>query len=246
MRYLIVSDIHANLEALEAVLYSTRGRYEKVICCGDLVGYGADPGAVLDWVRAHAACVVRGNHDKACAGSEDLEWFNPAARRSVTWTTDTLTQEQLAYLRGLPKGPLEIDGFQVLHGAPLDEDEYLLEPNTAQHHATALTGTLAFFGHTHLQGGFRCHRNGARPIPQMSTTETEYVLELQHDEQFLINPGSVGQPRDHDWRAAYCLYSPQEKIVTYRRVPYDVAKAQEKIRREGLPEMLAERLAVGR
>ncbi len=227
-------------------MHSTRDRYDKVICCGDLVGYGADPGAVVDWVRANAMCVVRGNHDKACAGSEDLEWFNPAARRCVTWTAEKLTPEQLAYLRGLPKGPLEVEDFQVLHGSPLDEDEYLIDPSAVGHHCTALTGNLAFFGHTHLQGGFRCHRNGTRPIPQMNTTDAEYVLELQHDEQFLINPGSVGQPRDRDWRAAYCLYNSQEKLVTYRRVPYDVAKAQARIRKAGLPDMLAERLAIGR
>jgi hypothetical protein len=126
VRYLILSDIHANWEGLEAVLEHAAGKYDQVLCCGDLIGYGADPNAVTEWVRAHAAAVVRGNHDKASVGLDDLEWFNPVARAAAVWTQRELTPENAAYIRNLPKGPLMLDGFQVVHGSPLDEDEYIL------------------------------------------------------------------------------------------------------------------------
>ena len=246
MRYLVISDIHANLEALRAVLDSARGEHDRVVSCGDLVGYGADPVAVLDWTRENVSQVVRGNHDKACAGSEDIEWFSPAARSAALWTIAVLSPEHAAYLRNLPKGPVQADGFQILHGAPLDEDEYLVNPVSAFEQAPVLESAVAFFGHTHVQGGFRCHPNGVLRIPPVRAEEREWVLNLRDDETSLINPGSVGQPRDGDWRAAYCLYSPEERTVTYRRAAYDLLSAQRKIYAAGLPHILAERLSVGR
>ena len=246
MRYLIVSDIHSNLEALQAVLREAESQYERVICCGDLVGYGADPNAVLDWARVSLAAVVRGNHDKAGAGGNELEWFNPIARASATWTQQVLTEENLAWLTGLPKGPAHVEGFQILHGSPLDEDEYLINTYDVTHISPYLEAQVSFFGHTHLQGGFLCHRRGIKRIERVPDEEDEVVLELDPDLYYLINPGSVGQPRDNDPRAAWLLYSPEERLVRYRRTAYDVERAQEKIRREGLPHGLAERLGVGR
>ncbi|MGH9665777.1 MAG: metallophosphoesterase family protein, partial [Bryobacteraceae bacterium] len=129
MRYLILSDIHANWEALDAVLAHAADAYDRILCCGDLVGYGADPNAVVEWVRAKVARVVRGNHDKACSGLEDLEWFNPIARASAEWTLKILSPDNADYLRRLPKGPAAVNGFDIAHGSPLDEDEYLITVN---------------------------------------------------------------------------------------------------------------------
>jgi diadenosine tetraphosphatase ApaH/serine/threonine PP2A family protein phosphatase len=245
VRYLILSDIHSNWEALEAVLADAAGTFDEALCCGDLVGYGADPNRVVEWVRSSVRFVVRGNHDKGCAGLEDLDWFNPIARAAAEWTATVLTPGNLEYLRSLPRGPLPLDSFQILHGSPLDEDEYLLTAGAAAQEAPYLDRDVSFFGHTHYQGGFFLHRNGVRRIPQVRPSESNAVLALEHDAAYLINPGSVGQPRDGDPRAAYLVYDTGDRTVEYRRVKYDIARAQAKIRAAWLPELLAERLEVG-
>ena len=244
MRYLILSDIHANWEALQAVLRRA-GDYDRVVCCGDLVGYGADPDPVTEWVREHVFSTVRGNHDKAAAGLEDLEWFNPVARESAVWTQAAMKTANIAYLRDLIKGPERVNGFQILHGSPVDEDEYVVTPQEVAQIAPYLDATVSFFGHTHLQGGFMCHRNGVIPLPYVDSDASSETLELENDVNYLINPGSVGQPRDGDPRAAYAIYEPESRLVTLHRVEYDVAKAQQKILKAGLPELLAARLEAG-
>ena len=246
MRYLILSDIHANLEGLEAALEHAAGKYDRVLCCGDLIGYGADPNAVTDWVRAHAAGVVRGNHDKASVGLDDLEWFNPVARAAAIWTQHELTAENAAYIRNLPRGPMALDGFQMVHGSPLDEDEYILGVSDAVLVFGYLETPLTFFGHTHLQGGFIWNHARVESIGKTPDWEERLTLELDPDCAYMINPGSVGQPRDGDPRAAYALYNPEENFLIFYRLPYDLRKAQEKIRRAGLPPLLADRLAAGR
>lgn len=245
MHYLILSDIHGNWEALEAVLRDSRGDYDEVLCCGDLVGYGADPNRVVEWTRTTAKLVVRGNHDKACAGLDDLEWFNPVARSAASWTEHNLTPDNLDYLRNLPKGPLPLDSFQILHGSPLDEDDYLVSSFAASQVTPYLEREISFFGHTHLQGGFLCHRDGVKRLAKPEPPEARRVLELGHDVLYLINPGSVGQPRDGDPRAGYAIYDPGRRLVEFRRVPYDVQTAQAKIRQAGLPDLLADRLEFG-
>ncbi len=244
MRYLVLSDIHGNWEALEAVATHARGAHEAVLCCGDLVGYGGDPGLVIEWVRANATVVVRGNHDKACAGLEDLDWFNPVARAAAEWTGRALEPASLEYLRSLPQGPATIGEFQILHGSPLDEDEYLISIFEATQIKNYLERQVSFFGHTHLQGGFVIRWNGVRRIgtPWLNA---QTVLELDPESWYLINPGSVGQPRDGDPRAAYLIYDTDDRTVEFRRVAYDVAAAQRKIRAAGLPEILALRLETG-
>lgn len=246
MRYLILSDIHGNWEGLAAVLESAAGHYDRIICCGDLIGYGADPNAVVDWTRANVALVVRGNHDRACTGQEDLEWFNPVARAAAIWTQQALTPENAAYVRGLPQGPLLAGGFAVMHGSPMDEDQYVVEARDAAPVFAYLEAPVAFFGHTHLQGGFMWIRQRARQVRIAAEAPDTGLLELETDCAYLLNPGSVGQPRDGNPRAAYILYDPEERVVHYHRVLYDVAAAQGKIRRAGLPQVLADRLAVGR
>jgi predicted phosphodiesterase len=246
VRYLIVSDLHANWQALEAVVREAAGGYDRALCCGDLVGYGADPNLVVDWVRAHCAVVVRGNHDKVSTGQEDLEWFNPVARTSALWTQANLTPENAEYIRSLPKGPVLLDGFQVLHGSPFDEDEYVMAASEAGQAFGYLESRLAFFGHTHVQGGFIWNHSRVETIPGTSKRSRRQEMEVDAECGYLVNPGSVGQPRDGDPRAAYALYDSGARTVTYCRVPYDVAAAQEKIQRAGLPGILADRLSKGR
>lgn len=246
MRYLILSDLHANWEALEAVTRDAKGQFDKILCCGDLIGYGADPNRVVDWVRANCDLVVRGNHDKGCTGLDDLDWFNPVARHAALWTHEQLNPDNFAYARDLPRGPISLDGFQVLHGAPTDEDEYLIGSGDAGEAFGYLEGRLAFFGHTHMQGGFIWNRSRVETIGRISVRMKEQRMALVPDCAYLVNPGSVGQPRDGDARAAYLLYHPDDSCVLYRRIPYDVSKAQAKILNAGLPSILADRLSAGR
>lgn len=243
MAYLILSDIHGNLEALEAVLADAEGLYDCILCLGDVVGYGADPNAVAAWVRAEAAAVVRGNHDRACAGTETLEYFNPHARASAIWTRRALTTENRLYLNELQRGPLRIEEplgkFLLVHGSPVDEDQYLSNMDDGALMEGHLELQATFFGHTHVQGGFRLAPDGiARIRPSRR-------LEMAPGFFYLINPGAVGQPRDGDPRAAYALYSIEDQTVEYRRAEYDIEKAAAKIRAAGLPEVLALRLFEG-
>ena len=244
MRYLILSDIHGNWEALEAVAAHARGAYDAVLCCGDLVGYCADPNRVIEWARENVAVGVRGNHDKGCAGLVDLEWFNPVARSAAEWTWRALTSDNLSYLRELPKGPVMVGAFQILHGSPLDEDGYLTSVFDATQILSYLETQVSFFGHTHVQGGFICQGNGVRRIvgPRGSG---KTAIGIEPETGYLVNPGSVCQPRDGDPRAPYALYDPEARVVEFRRVAYDVAEAQRKIRAAGLPEILAVRLETG-
>ena len=246
MRYLIVSDIHANLEALEAVLAHASGQYEEVLCCGDLVGYGADPNAVVEWARTTCTAVVRGNHDKACTGLDDLEWFNPVARQAAEWTQQALTESNAAYTRSLPRGPITLSGFQLVHGSPFDEDEYVISGVEAAEAFGYLETRLAFFGHTHVQGGFLWNHSRVENVGRMPARAERQRLEIDPDCAYLVNPGSVGQPRDGDSRAAYIVYDSDGGQLFYRRAVYDVAAAQRKIYDAGLPPILADRLSVGR
>ena len=245
MRFLILSDIHANWEALQAVLAHAQGKYDQIVCLGDVVGYGADPDLVTEWVRENSSHTIRGNHDKACAGLEDLEWFNPIARISAVWTQQTTKADNISWLAKLPAGPAVLDGFQMVHGSPLDEDEYVITDQDARQTAPYLESAITFFGHTHLQGGFLCTHGGVRRLGQLAPDCAEAFLELEPDIFYLLNPGSVGQPRDNDPRAAYAVYDDQTKVVVYARVPYDIESAQKKIRDAGLPEILARRLDFG-
>ena len=205
MRYLILSDIHSNWEALQAVLAQAAGHYYQALCCGDLIGYGADPNLVAEWVRTNCAAVVRGNHDKACTGLDDLEWFNPVARAAAMWTQSELTPENLEYSRSLPRGPLSLDGFQLIHGSPLDEDEYVIGVGEAGEAFGYLESRIVFFGHTHIQGGFIWNHSRVETIGRIPTRGERQRLELDPACAYLVNPGSVGQPRDGDARAAYLL-----------------------------------------
>lgn len=245
MRYLILSDIHANWEALDAALDDATGRYDAIVCLGDLVGYGADPNRVTDWVRANAKMTIRGNHDRVCTSDESLDAFNPIAAQAAWWTQNALTATNREWLHNLPRGPVKVNGFDLVHGAPLDEDRYLVGLDDVLAEVDYLSTRLTFFGHTHVQGGFEVKKRQIRRVPKISNNADEGVLEFDPDALYLVNPGSVGQPRDRDPRAAYALYDTEETWVTYRRVEYDVEEAQRKIRDARLPDLLAERLSRG-
>jgi len=237
--HLILSDIHANLEALDAVLRDAKGQYDLILCLGDLVDYGADPNPVVEWTRANTLVTIRGNHDKACCGADSLEHFHPAARASAMWTRTVLSRENVDYLDRLPRGPLRFENYDLVHGSPADEDEYLITILDVDRAREAIDARVTFFGHTHVQGGFLLTRQAIRRI------DPNRVLEVEPDHFYLVNPGSVGQPRDSDPRAAYALYSPDAQTVEYHRVEYDIEKAAHKIRAAGLPEQHAARLFVG-
>lgn len=247
MRYLILSDIHANLEALTAVLDEAgKDGYDKVVCLGDLAGYGADPNAVIEWAHENGVPTIRGNHDRAALGQVDLEWFNPAAQQSTIWTQNALTAASREYLAQLPAGPMEFDGFSMVHGSPQDEDEYLVTATEAANAAQFTSSRVTWFGHTHLQGGFQVIRKAVVAINRVPKNSDHHEVDLFDDVTYLLNPGSVGQPRDQDWRAAWAVFDDAKRLVTYRRCVYDIKSAKEKILGAGLPEILAARLDLGR
>jgi len=265
MRALILSDIHANLEALEAVLTAAEGLYDEIWNLGDLVGYGGAPNQVIDRIRPLQTLVVRGNHDRVCCGLTSALGFNPVARAAATWTNHELSPENLAWLKELPQGPVSPaeSGIACAHGSPLDEDRYILTARDAWAPLQQMATPITFFGHTHIQGGFSQigdRWNELRPAisrPRPATladatgnlTQPESsTITLPPGTRHLINPGSVGQPRDFDWRAAFAIFTttPDETQIAFHRVPYDLISSQGRILMAGLPERLAARLREGR
>jgi predicted phosphodiesterase len=247
LRYLILSDIHSNLEALEKCLTLAEGRYDQVLCLGDLVGYGPDPNTVIERVRPLAKAIVRGNHDKACCGLMDPQEFNILARLATDWTRGQLTPEHFDFLHSLPEGPIAIDGFELVHGSPADEDEYIFDSLEAVRAFRAATSPLVFFGHTHQQGGFLLTADqrfrAVRSSPKRDDAPASFSLDPHV--HYLINPGSIGQPRDGDWRAGFAIFDADERRMDYYRTPYNLEFTQRKMRKEGLPEPLVLRLEVG-
>jgi predicted phosphodiesterase len=251
LRILLLSDIHSNLEALEACLAAAPPT-DATVNLGDIVGYGASPNEVTERARALRGTFVRGNHDKVVAGIETIESFNPIAGLAALWNRDQLTSEHLAWLRELPKGPVkmtELPGIQYVHGAPDDEDRYVVTPEDAAIELVKAEAGITFFGHTHIQGAFQLDRTLVRavnPIYETVAKQETWELQLEQGLNYMINPGSIGQPRDGDWRAAFAVYDSTQRIVTFVRVPYELRSAQEKIIAAHLPARLATRLAAGR
>jgi predicted phosphodiesterase len=263
MRALILSDIHANLDALDAVLAAAPA-HDTVWNLGDIVGYGALPNETAKRAREIGTLFVRGNHDRACTGRSEPADFNPIATRAVLWTQQTLTPENADWLRHLAVGPVfpkterepprtapadESRAVSCSHGSPLDEDEYLTSEEDAWLPLRYAPAGVNFFGHTHTQGGFASDREEIgrlrSEIPDGNGHEAAEIS-LQRSLRYLINPGSVGQPRDGDWRAAFALFDDERMTIEFHRVPYDVRLAQMRILRAGLPDHLALRLREGR
>ncbi len=250
VRILVLSDIHANLEALEACLQAAPP-YDSVFNLGDIAGYGANPNEVAERSRQLGNVFVRGNHDKACTGVSGVESFNQIAGLAALWTRRQLTPQNLEFLRDLPEGPIApMEGMECVHGSARDEDEYVLVARDAYGLLAQAQASLTFFGHTHMQCGFCLDPQsemGQMLAPNYSSRigSQQFQVHLKPGIRYMINPGSVGQPRDNDPRSAFLLYDSAEHAITFYRIPYDIATAQKKILAAGLPERLAERLSEG-
>jgi predicted phosphodiesterase len=246
MRYLILSDIHSNREALLAVLNRVRRkRWDKAIVLGDVVGYGANPNEAVDTVRSLRPLVaIRGNHDKVCSGVEDGEMFNRVALQAAVWTRHHLTPSNLRWLRSLPEGPAVVDGsFAISHGTPIDEDAYIFGEIEALNVFRQTTFPLCFFGHSHFPVIF-----GLSPdaIQTVLTAPPIFRFRLEPGVRYLVNPGSIGQPRDGLPLASFAMFDSETRTVAIHRVSYELERAQRKILAAGLPRPLADRLALGR
>jgi predicted phosphodiesterase len=247
MRYLVLTDIHANLEALETCLAEARERrYEQTLVLGDLVGYGADPNAVIARVQGlKPTALVRGNHDKVACGLEQAEGFNSVAKSAARWTLDVLTAANREWLAALPEGPIVVDDVvEICHGSPFDEDAYIFDELDAVRALKVSTRPLCLFGHTHYPIAFELSSESLDSVGSSSAEEA--TIQMRDGCKYLINPGSVGQPRDGDPRAAYAIVDTTGRRVELYRTMYRVDEAQSKIVDAGLPDVLAQRLAVGR
>ncbi len=247
MRYLVLTDIHANLEALDTCLAdAARHGYDQTLVLGDLVGYGPDPNEVISRIKALAPlAMIRGNHDKVACGLEQPEGFNAVARRAALWTFEVLTPENRTWLAALPKGPIIVDDLiQICHGSPVDEDAYLFDELDAVRALKMSQRPLCLFGHTHYPVTFALMDGRVDTIGGLQTLDGP--LTLQDSAKYLLNPGAVGQPRDGDSRAAYAIVDTAAKRVELFRLRYPIETTQAKVTKAGLPDVLAQRLAVGR
>jgi diadenosine tetraphosphatase ApaH/serine/threonine PP2A family protein phosphatase len=236
MRIAVISDVHANWPALEAVLASFGG-VDDVVCLGDVVGYGGDPLRCLDHIRGAGWLTLTGNHDRACTDADALGWFNEDAARAIRWTMHELDADRLQWLRDLPEQDSREDA-RLVHASPREPVyEYVLDARTAAANLQLLGDAICFHGHTHLPGVFHVEQGrvahdyqlGAIPLPRPA----------------LVNPGSVGQPRDHVPDASYGVWDTEHGTFEFRRVPYDREAAKRSIRGAGLPERFADRLDFG-
>jgi len=241
VRYAILGDIHSNLEALEAVLAALANeRIDHYVCVGDVVGYGADPKPCLDRVREICDVIVAGNHDWAVAGTLSMEFFNEYAKAAIHWTREQISEDDIAWLRDLPL-QADVDRRTLLVHSTVHDPaafDYLLTSYDAHLSMRVLKKPLCFVGHSHIPITFM-ERGG------LGFTFAD-TIDLTRVEKVIVNPGSVGQPRDENPLAAYAIYDTVKRRVTLHRVAYDIEAAAEKILAAGLPRPLADRLHVGK
>jgi predicted phosphodiesterase len=239
-RIAIFSDPHANVEALEAVLEDARQQNcTRFVCLGDVVGYNASPRECIERVRKMGCPIVKGNHDEQASINASSRDFNELAEYAIQWTRDNLTEEDKEWLRSLPL-QRQVCDFTIVH-ATLDRPAqwgYVFNNLDAAASFAYQHTSVCFFGHTHVPMAFIRDENIKRVCVDQ--------LRIESGKKYFINVGSVGQPRDSDWRAAYCIYDVENNVVEQRRIEYDLATAQRKISKAGLPRLLAERLAIGR
>ena len=240
MRYGILSDVHSNLEALEEVLQTLeKDGVDQILCAGDLIGYGADPVQCLKRLRESCTQVVCGNHDWAAAGKMPLDWFNDLARAAVEWTQAQLSESDRSYLKSLPLVWQDAN-VTLVHASLHEPDQfpYIFDLTQAALSLKLQKTSIAFIGHTHVPAVYLQKGDRAQLLPAAHA-------KVVAGEKLLVNVGSVGQPRDGDPRACFCLYDTDRSSFEIRRVRYPVDQVQKKMRKAGLPEFLAERIAIG-
>jgi predicted phosphodiesterase len=245
MRALVVSDLHSNHEALRSVLsHVRRKKFDRIVCLGDFVGYGAQPNQVLDRMRTLRApkLYIRGNHDRVAAGIDAADGFNAAAKHAALWTRDHLSATNQRFLQKLPLGPIVHQEVVVCHGSPHDEDEYVFNEHHAAQVFRSIEGRFILYGHTHLPVIFSVD---SRHRVRGSAVSGDAMIRLDPELRYLINPGSVGQPRDRNPEASFVIFDSAKLTVQFFRVPYDVVKTQSAILKAGLPRILADRLTYG-
>ena len=244
MRVLVISDVHANLAALNAVFEDAAGHYEAIWCLGDTVGYGPEPDECVARIRELGATAVVGNHDWAALNRMDVDDFNPEARRAVLWTRDHISAENLAWLGNLPSQPLVQGDFTLTHGSPRDPVwEYILYPSTALANYPHFATRFCLVGHTHIPMLYVTAGQDHK-VRALTPTFGKRIA-LGHDWRIILNPGSVGQPRDNDARSAYALLDTEQGTWEARRVAYPIEVTQAHMRAAELPERLINRLAFG-
>ena len=248
MRYFVLSDIHSNVEALEACIQRAKeAGYEGVLCCGDLVGYGPNPVEAIDMMRTLNAVTIRGTHDRVAAGLDEAAQFNSHARRAVYWTRAVLPQPYREYLENLPVGPLDIDeDAQLVHGAITHEDDYIFTEVDANENFPLAKKHLTFFGHSHFPVVFSADGAGNSILATSYEVDEFVAVKCESGKKLFVNPGSVGQPRDGDPRASFAIWDQDRARIEFYRVEYDVTRTQQKMREAQLPAYLIERLAHGR
>jgi predicted phosphodiesterase len=245
MRYALLADIHSNLAAFNAVLsdIKAKGEMTAIWCLGDIVGYGPDPVECIQLLRQQPNACIDGNHDWAAIGRLDISDFNPAAAAAVRWTEHQLGKEEIVYLLSLSLS-LQKDNFTLVHGSPREPIwEYLVSSKDAQDNLPHFTTRHCLVGHSHVPLVFEC-AEGDCHIQKMSADGSLDLSEMG-ESRLIINPGSVGQPRDGDPRASYMIYDTQADTIWHYRVEYDVQATQRKMLRYGLPESLSRRLSFG-
>ena len=233
MRIAIISDIHGNLEALETALQTIRKEgVDEIICLGDIVGYGASPNECIAEVQSATDYVLLGNHDEAALHPEKTEYFNPYARIAIEWTAEALDGEKRAFLETLPY-TLALEGLLFVHSSPYEPEawHYVLSPTDAQMNFSYFSEPICFVGHSHVPGIF---------------SQDLWTREVMRGKKFIVNVGSIGQPRDNDWRLCFGIFDTEAWTYRAIRCEYDVKASAEKIRKAGLPKALAERIFVGR
>jgi predicted phosphodiesterase len=241
VRYAIVSDVHGNLEALQSA-FELIAPTDGVLCLGDIVGYGPNPNECVELIRARATATVLGNHDVAAIDNFGLSYFNPTAREAMRWTQTVLTAENADWLNGLGY-EFRVPEFLLVHGAPVTYFEYILDKPAAARAFAATDAPLIFIGHTHIAEYYALRPDGSIDHKHLQQGGT---FTLAPGSRYVVNPGSVGQPRDLNPRASLAFYEPAAAAITVNRFDYAIARVQEKIASVHLPDALARRLVVGR
>lgn len=248
MRRLLLSDIHSNMEAFDACMErAERFGFDDVLCTGDIVGYGPEPNEAIGRIIELGAAAIRGNHDRVASGQDDGKDFNADAKAAIQWTRKRLSRENQRCLLSLPIGPRQVGHeAQLVHGAVTDEDEYIMSEAHAGESFRRTETRITFFGHTHYPTVFSRDGSGDIVLEVPEKEDDFQVFELKPGMQYLVNPGSVGQPRDNDTRSAFAVWDVDRSRVEFHRVRYPFERTQEKMRKAGLPRYLIDRLEHGR